>query len=65
MKNNEISQIFNVDKSTLYYWSKDNKKGRKILYEVLKSLPIEFVEKIKNRIEEEEKLKESLKDEQK
>ena len=61
MKNTEISQIFNIDKSTLYHWSKDNKKGRKILLEVLKSLPIEYIEKIKNRIEEEDKLKESLK----
>jgi hypothetical protein len=61
MKNIEISQIFNIDKSTLYYWSKDNKKGRKILYEVLKALPIEFVEGVKKKLEDEEKLKESLK----
>jgi hypothetical protein len=57
----DLSKYFNIDLSTLHRWDKKDKNGRKLLYEVLKALPIEFVEKIKNRIEEEEKLKESLK----
>jgi len=61
MKNTEISKIFNIDKSTLYYWSKDNKKGRKVLLEVLQSLPLEYVEKIQKQIKEKEQLIESLK----
>jgi len=59
----DIKKIFELGHTTIYEWKKEkkNKKGRKILYEVLKALPIEFVEGVKKKLEEEEKLKESLK----
>ncbi len=62
MIDKNIKAFFELGHTTLYEWKKEKKgDGRKLLYEVLKSLPIEYIEKIKNRIEEEEKLKESLK----
>ncbi len=51
---------FGITRKTFDNWE-NSKEKRKILFEVLKSLPIEYVKKIKNRVEEEEKLKESLK----
>jgi len=54
-------ESFGVTRKTLDNWE-NSKEKRKILYEVLKSLPIEYVEKIKKRVQEEEELKESLKD---
>jgi hypothetical protein len=57
----ELNRYFDIDLSTLHRWDKNDKSGRKLLYEVLKALPIEFVEGVKKKLEDEEKLKESLK----
>ena len=65
MLKSELHKYFDIDLSTLHRWDKKDKKGRKLLYEVLKALPIDFVDGIKKKIEEEEKLKESLKDDKK
>ncbi len=61
MLKSELHKYFDIDLSTLHRWDKKEKKGRKLLYEVLQALPLEFVEGIKKKIEDEEKLKESLK----
>ena len=60
MKIQEIIKEFDLSEGTVHNWKK-SKKGRKILYEVLKAIPNEFVEGVKKKLEEEEKLKNSLK----
>ena len=61
MTNSEINKKIGVPNSTLTGWknSKDNYKI--FLYEVLKAIPSEFIEGVKKKLEEEKKLKESLK----
>lgn len=61
MKDIEISKLFNLNINTVYNWRKGKDKGRKLLYEIIKNLPNEYIESVKKKIEEEEKLKESLK----
>jgi len=57
-----IKEFFDLGHTTLYEWKKNKKgDGRKLLYEVLKSLPNDYIEGIKKKLEEEEKLKQSLK----
>lgn len=46
-----MTEYFGTTTKTLINWDK-GEGGRKILYEVLKSLPIEYVEKIKTQYEE-------------
>ena len=53
---------FGFDRKTLNNWENGIKEKRKLLYEVLKRLPDDFVKDVKQQIENEEKLKESLKD---
>ncbi len=60
MKIQEIIKEFDLSEGTVHNWKK-SKKGRKFLYEVLKRLPSEFIIDVKKQIENEEKLKESLK----
>ncbi len=57
----EMSENFNVTTRTLINWDKGSDKGRKLLYEVLKRLPNEFIKDVKKQLENEEKLKDSLK----
>ncbi len=61
MLKSELHKYFDIDLSTLHRWDKKEKSGRKLLYEVLKAIPNGFVESVKKKIEEEEKLKDSLK----
>jgi len=57
----EIIDKFGFDRSTLDNWEKGSKEKRKLLYEVLKALPLEFVENIKKQLDEHKKNKELLK----
>jgi len=50
---------FGVTRKTLDNWEKSEEK-RKFLYEVLKSLPNEYVIKIIERVKEEKELKNSF-----
>jgi len=61
MNKKEMIDNFGFDRKTLNNWENGIKEKRKVLYKVLKSLPVEYVEKVQKLIEEEEKLKESLK----
>ena len=63
MTNSEINKKLGVPNSTLTGWKNAKDNYKKVLYEVLKALPVEFVEGVKKKLEEEEKLKESLKKE--
>ena len=60
MRDIEISKLFNLNINTVYNWKKGSDKGRKLLYEIVKNLPSEYIEGVKKKLEEEEKLKESL-----
>jgi hypothetical protein len=62
MNKKEMINNFGFDRKTLNNWENGIKEKRKLLYEVLKRLPSEFVLDVKQQIENEEKLKESLKD---
>jgi len=57
----EISKLFNLNINTVYNWKKGSDKGRKLLYEIVKNLPNDYIEGVKKKLEEEEKLKQSLK----
>ena len=61
MDNKEILEFIGLNRQTLWNWQ-NNKSGKdkKLLYEILKFMPIEFVKKVKKHIENEEKLKENL-----
>ena len=61
MTNSEINKKMGIPYSTLTGWKNSENNYKKVLYEVLKVLPVEFVEGVKKRLEEEDKLKESLK----
>jgi len=60
----EIIDNFGFDRSTLDNWEKGTKEKRKLLFETLKALPIEFVDNIKEEIKAQEqkdiKLREAL-----
>ena len=51
---------FGFDRKTLNNWENGAKEKRKLLYEVLKRLPLNFIVDVKKHIENEEKLKENL-----
>ncbi len=57
MKDIQISKLFNLNINTVYNWRKGNDKGRKLLYAIIKDLPSEYIESVKKKLEEEEKLK--------
>lgn len=57
----EMIDNFGFDRKTLNNWENSEKPQRKLLYEVLKRLPLSFVEETKMLIENEKKLQESLK----
>lgn len=57
----EMIDNFGFDRKTLNNWENSKKGKRKLLYEVLKRLPLSFVEETKKQIENEEKIRESLK----
>lgn len=61
MRDIEISKLFNLNINTVYNWKKGSDKGRKLLYEIVKNLPNDYIEGVKKKLEEEEKLKQSLK----
>ena len=61
MKDSELSKLFELNRTTLYNWKTAKIKGRRFLYEVVKNLPDEYIESVKKKLEEEEKLKDSLK----
>ena len=50
---------FGFDRKTLNNWESGEKPQRKLLYEVLKSLPLEYVENVKKQ-QEEKKSNEAL-----
>ncbi|PHQ89519.1 MAG: hypothetical protein COB42_06760 [Sulfurimonas sp.] len=60
MKINEIVKEFGITEKTAYNW-KNSDSSRKLLYEVLKRLPLSFVEETKTLIRREKKLADSLK----
>ncbi len=62
MDNKEILELIGLNRQTLWNWQ-NNKSGKdkKLLYEILKFIPTEFVKKVKKHIKNEEELKESLK----
>lgn len=65
MKDIEIKNNFNLGHTTLHEWKNSQKgEGRKLLYETLKAIPIEFVESVKEQMDEQEnkdkKLREAL-----
>lgn len=45
---------FGVTRKTLNNWENDQKTKRYILYRTLEALPVEYVENIKKKLEEEE-----------
>lgn len=55
----EMIEKFGLSRGTLNNWEK-SEDGRKLLYEVLSSLPLEYVEKIEKQIEDEKKREELL-----
>lgn len=58
MKIQEIIKEFGITEKTVYNW-KNSGTGRKLLYDVLSALPIEFVENIK-KIEDDKKKNEEM-----
>ena len=61
MKNSEIAKTFGLHRTTLQNWSKSENEGRQLLLYLLKNLPVEYIEKIKDNFENEKKTKELLK----
>ena len=59
MNKKEMIENFGFDRKTLNNWENGAKEKRKLLYETLKALPIEFVENIK-KLEEDKKSNEEL-----
>jgi len=61
MTNSEMNKKIGIPNSTLTGWKNSKDNYKELLYEVLKALPSDFVEGVKKKLEEEEKLKNSLK----
>jgi len=50
----EMIEHFGVTRKTLNNWENDKKTKRYMLYKTLEALPVEYVENIKKKLEEEE-----------
>jgi len=59
MKDTEIFKIIGIPVQTLQMWKKSG-NYREFLYALLKSLPKEYIESVRKRIEEEKKEKENF-----
>ena len=60
MQDKELNNIIGIPLRTLNDWKK-SQNYRKIMYEVLKGLPQDYIESVKKKLEEEDKLKDSFK----
>lgn len=57
----EMIDKFGFDRSTLNNWENGTKEKRKVLYAVLEALPIDFVENVKQSLDDKKKNEELLK----
>ncbi len=60
MNKKEMIDNFGFNRKTLNNWENGIKEKRRLLYEVLKRLPSEFIIDVKKHIENEDKLKDSF-----
>jgi len=60
LQDKELNKIIGIPLRTLNDWKK-SENYRRVLYEVLKGLPSKYLESVKKKLEEEDKLKNSLK----
>ena len=61
MKDIELAKLFELNRNTITNWKTAKIKGRRLLYEIIKGLPKDYIDSVKKKLEEEEKLKNSLK----
>jgi hypothetical protein len=60
LKNYEIAETFGLHRTTLRNWAKSENEGREFLLYILKHLPEEYVQNMKNNFKNEKKHQELL-----
>jgi len=60
MKNHEISKTFGIHRGTLYNWEKNGDEGRELLLYLLRNIPKDYMEKVKESFRNEKEIKNRL-----